>query len=121
MINCLLVGLGGFFGSVCRYLIGLIPISESAVFPIKTLLINVLGAFVIGVLMFSFQGARSMDPKLLLMLRVGVCGGFTTFSTFAFETFELLEGNSFAAAILYAALSLALGIGAVYAARAIFS
>lgn len=119
MINCLVVGLGGFLGSVCRYLIGLIPVSESTVLPIKTLFINLLGSFVIGLIAFSLPETKTLDPRLVLMLRVGVCGGFTTFSTFAFETFELIERNCISAAILYAMLSVVLGIGAVFAAKAI--
>ena len=49
MINCLFVGMGGFIGSVCRYLLGLLPVENSQGFPVKTLIINVTGAFVIGI------------------------------------------------------------------------
>ena len=49
MINCLFVGMGGFIGSVCRYLLGLLPIETSQGFPVKTLITNVIGAFVIGI------------------------------------------------------------------------
>ena len=56
MINCIIVGLGGFIGAIIRYLIGLIPVSPQNGFPIKTLLINILGAFVIGlVVAFGVQ------------------------------------------------------------------
>ena len=119
MLNCLFVGIGGFIGSVFRYLIGLIPIPESTVFPIKTLCINVLGSFAIGLIVFSVQGGKYMDPKLLLMLKVGVCGGFTTFSTFALETFDLMKKGATFAAISYLCLSVLLGVGAIIAARAL--
>ena len=48
MVNCIIVGMGGFFGAIARYLIGLIPINPQSGFPIKTLLINIVGAFLIG-------------------------------------------------------------------------
>lgn len=119
MLDCIIVGTGGFIGTVCRYLIGLIPVSESGAFPIKTLCINIAGAFLIGLVAFWTPGGRSLDPKLLLLLRVGICGGFTTFSTFAFESFELLHKGASLAAVLYIALSVLLGVGAIVAARAI--
>ena len=50
MLNCMIVGLGGFLGSVCRYLIGLIPVREETAFPVKTFAINAAGAFLIGVI-----------------------------------------------------------------------
>ena len=83
MLNCLFVGIGGFIGSVCRYLIGLIPVSENTEFPIKTLCVNVIGSFLIGLIAFSVQGGKNIDPRMVLLLKVGICGGFTTFSTFS--------------------------------------
>ena len=53
MINCLFVGMGGFIGSVCRYLLGLLPVENSQGFPVKTLIINVTGAFVIGIVVLQ--------------------------------------------------------------------
>ena len=58
------------------------------------------------------------DPKLVLFLKVGVCGGFTTFSSFALETGDLLQSGRTAAALLYAAASLILGVAAVFAGEA---
>ena len=119
MLNCLIVGIGGFIGSVLRYLIGLLPVSESTVFPIKTLCINIFGAFAIGLIVFSTQGSKTIDPKVVLMLKVGVCGGFTTFSTFALETFDLMQKGAAIAAILYVTLSVLLSFGALVASKAI--
>ena len=82
MIKCLWVGLGGAVGAMLRYLIGLVPVGASNGFPIKTLLINILGAFVIGVLAVLGE-KHSLPPLLVLTLKTGVCGGFTTFATFA--------------------------------------
>ena len=79
MIKCLCVGLGGAVGAMLRYLIGLVPVGASNGFPVKTLLINILGAFVIGVLAV-LGDKHSLPPLLVLTLKTGVCGGFTTFS-----------------------------------------
>ena len=106
--NCLFVGIGGFFGSIARYLIGLIPIREGGVFPINTLLINVAGALLIGIIAAMALKNQEMDPHLILLLKVGVCGGFTTFSTFSLETVGLLESGNYLTALLYVIASVVL-------------
>ena len=123
-LNCLFVGLGGFVGSVLRYLVGFIPTGAVAAFPIKTLVINIVGSFVIGlVCALASKLGTAMNPQLLLFLKVGVCGGFTTFSTFALESNSLIQaGNTPLAvlyAVLYAVLSVTLSIAAVFAAQAL--
>ena len=90
MAECLFVGIGGFIGSVCRYLIGLIPLSQSNGFPVKTLVINVAGAFAIGLISAAAKHT-GLDGRAVLFLKAGICGGFTTFSTFALETVTLFE------------------------------
>ncbi len=117
MIDCLIVGIGGFLGSVCRYLIGLLPMKAGHGFPVKTLLINVAGAFVIGLIAALGAKGKAMDPRFVLMLKVGVCGGFTTFSTFAYESAELLQSGRIGMAAAYAALSVILGVLAIFAAQ----
>ena len=117
MVNCIFVGLGGFLGAVCRYLIGLVPMKAQPVFPVKTFLINIIGAFVIGLIAALVAKNSSMDPHLILFLKVGICGGFTTFSTFAFETTDLLQSGNTGMALLYAILSVVLGVLAVFAAQ----
>lgn len=118
MAECLLVGIGGFIGSVCRYLIGLIPLSPSNGFPVKTLVINVAGAFAIGLIAAAAKNA-DISPRIVLLLKTGICGGFTTFSTFALEISDLIRGGSWAAAAAYMLLSLILGVAAVFAAGAL--
>ena len=86
MLNCLAVGLGGFAGSVCRYLMGLLPLGRNWAFPIRTLAINLIGSFVIGAVTALALKRSDPDPRLVLFLKAGVCGGFTTFSSFALET-----------------------------------
>ena len=117
MIECLFVGVGGFIGSVCRYLIGLIPLKVENGFPVKTFVINIAGAFLISLLTAFASKQKTINPQILLMLKVGICGGFTTFSTFAFETADLMQKGSVAVAIAYMVFSLLLGVLAVFAAQ----
>lgn len=118
MMDCIVVGIGGFIGSVCRYLIGLIPVNENWVFPIRTFAINVIGSFVIGVIAAAALKNNSLNPRFVLFLKVGICGGFTTFSSFALETGDLLSGGNVWTAVLYVALSMAAGVAAVFAGQA---
>ena len=119
MAECLFVGIGGFIGSVCRYLIGLIPLSQSIGFPVNTLVINVAGAFAIGLIAAAAAKNADISPRIVLLLKTGICGGFTTFSTFALEISDLIRGGSWAAAAAYMLLSLILGVAAVFAAEAL--
>lgn len=114
MLNCIIVGIGGFIGTVCRYLIGLLPIKTDNGFPIKTLIINVVGAFAIGLIAAIATKNKSFNPQLALMLRVGVCGGFTTFSTFAYEAADLMKNGGTAVAFCYILISVVLGVAAVF-------
>ena len=119
-LNCLFVGLGGFVGSVLRYLVGFIPTGAVTTFPIKTLVINIVGSFVIGlVCTLASRLGTAMNPQLLLFLKVGLCGGFTTFSTFALESNSLIQAGNTPLAVLYAALSVTLSIAAMFAAQAL--
>lgn len=117
MLNCVIVGLGGFVGSVLRYLVGKLPLGAASGFPVNTLIINVLGSFVIGILAALGTKYSDFDPRLMLLLKVGLCGGFTTFSTFSLETFELIRVGSYGTAAAYAVLSAVLGVLAVLLAH----
>lgn len=119
MRACIIVGLGGFLGTVCRYLLSLIPISEKTSFPVVTLTINILGAFVIGILAGLSIKKPGFSAEWMTFLRVGICGGFTTFSTFALETTNLFGSGKAWAGALYILLSLILGIAAVLAGKSI--
>ena len=106
IVNCLCVGAGGCVGAIARYLMGLaIPAHQSG-FPLGTFAVNVIGAFAIAFIATWFLRHVGLDARLLLFLMTGVCGGFTTFSTFSLETLALFEGGKYATAALYAGGSL---------------
>ena len=115
MLNIIAVGLGGFIGAVLRYLIGLIPVNEATAFPIKTFLINIIGCIAIGIITVAASKNHTLNPHLVLFLKVGVCGGFTTFSTFALETATLIKNGNAGIALLYMLGSALVGVGEIFA------
>lgn len=119
MLNCLVVALGGGIGACLRYLIGLIPLKEPFIFPVKTLVINLLGCFVIGLVASLALKNSSLSSKLVLFVKTGLCGGFTTFSTFALETETLIKTGQSEQAVLYVALSVVAGVGLAFAGQVI--
>ncbi|MDD6449203.1 MAG: fluoride efflux transporter CrcB [Lachnospiraceae bacterium] len=118
MIKCLIVAAGGAIGAVIRYLIGLLPMSPENGFPLKTFFINVVGCFLIGIVA-ALADKNAMDPELVLFIKVGICGGFTTFSSFALETEGLLAKGTMNVALAYVLLSLICGVLAIFAAEKI--
>ena len=111
-IKCLAVGIGGFLGSVLRYLLSEIPIKQLN-YPVNTLITNIIGAVIIG-MVISYADKTGMRPEKLLLLKTGFCGGLTTFSTFSHETFKLIENGSLLLAGSYVILSVACSIVGVY-------
>jgi fluoride exporter len=109
-VNCFMIGAGGAAGAVCRYLFGMLPLKPQNGFPVNTLLINIFGSFCIGIITALAGKNGRLDPKIMLFLKVGFCGGFTTFSTFSLETFGLLQAGNYIPAALYMALSFVLCI-----------
>jgi CrcB protein len=110
----LAVAVGGATGSVARYVLGLLLLRASSGFPVSTLLINVAGSFLIGLLARLFD-APDHHQVLRVALTVGICGGFTTFSTFSAETVTLLQEGKAGRAALYVTVSLVLGVLATFA------
>jgi len=111
-IKCLAVGIGGFLGSVLRYLLSEIPVKQIN-YPVNTLITNIIGAVIIGMVV-SYADKTGMRPEKLLLLKTGFCGGLTTFSTFSHETFKLIENGSLLLAGSYVILSVACSIVGVY-------
>lgn len=113
--NILLVGIGGFVGSVARYFLSKLNLYvDFFAIPIGTLSINILGSFVIGFLTGISEKSTIMTADLRLLLMVGVCGGFTTFSSFTNENLILMHNGQFLSVFLYTGLSILLGFLAVY-------
>ncbi len=105
MVDFLIVGFGGFIGSVARYLFGKIPVFASLGFPVSTLLLNFIGCLFIGIISSS-----ALDFKFDLFLKIGICGGFTTFSTFSLEMFNMIKSGKTSLAIIYCFASVLLGL-----------
>lgn len=113
--NILLIGTGGFIGSVARYFISKLNLTfDFFSIPIGTLTVNVLGSLLIGFLTGIADKSTLLNTELRLFLMVGLCGGFTTFSTFTSENLMLLHNGQFISVLLYTFLSLLLGFTAVY-------
>ena len=112
----LIVGVGSFAGGALRYIfsVGLSKLGRLWAFPIGIMVINILGCFLIGVLYGYFKSKATTDPVLPLLLMTGVLGGFTTFSTFSFETVQLLQQNEWLKAAFYVVGSVGLGVVACY-------
>jgi fluoride exporter len=111
----LIVGTGGFIGTVLRYLVQVYAEKlMNSTFPLGTLLVNVAGSFLIGIIYAFAEKGNLMNSEWRIFLAVGICGGFTTFSTFAMDNLNLMKDNSLLQLMLYAGGSLFLGIMAVY-------
>ncbi len=109
MVVWFAVALGGAAGSVLRYAIGLAFVRTSLAFPFGTLLVNVLGSFLIGVFARWFS-APGLDPVWRIALTVGFCGGFTTFSTFSAELITLAQEGRTLRAAIYVVVSVSLAV-----------
>lgn len=111
----LIIGTGGFFGTVSRFLTTrFLQNHLASSFPYGTFAVNIIGCFLIGIIYGISERSNFMNPELRMFLTVGFCGGFTTFSTFANENVALLkDGNIFYVA-LYVSLSVFIGILATF-------
>ena len=113
--NLLIIGSGGFIGSIARYLVSQLNLSVNFhSIPVGTLLVNIIGCFLIGFLTGVADKSMILTTEWRLFLMVGLCGGFTTFSAFANENLMLLHNGQMLAVLLYTALSILLGFLAVY-------
>ena len=112
------VALGGMLGTLSRYFVqNLLPLRSPSAFPLGTLLINLLGSLVLGVVL-RMTLDTTVSPELRVGLAVGLCGGFTTMSAFAYETLGLIGGGQYARAGLYVLISVTGSVLAVAAGAA---
>ncbi len=110
------VALGSAIGGVARYLLGgWIQQRTGSSFPVQTLFINVSGSFLLGFLQRYGLETTVLSPEVRTMLTIGFCGGYTTFSTFSYETVRMLEDADWYRAALYTGLSVALTVAAAVA------
>jgi CrcB protein len=111
----LLVGTGGFLGSISRFLASrFMQDNFPTAFPFGTFLVNVTGCFLIGLIYGFSERSALLTPGWKMFLAVGFCGGFTTFSTFVNENLALLRDGEFYYFFLYTGLSVFLGIAATF-------
>ncbi|HEY7307311.1 MAG TPA: fluoride efflux transporter CrcB [Bryobacteraceae bacterium] len=115
MAKYLFVMLGGALGAVSRFALGTwVGRWYFAVFPLGTFLINVTGSFLIGALMMFFLNRPSIHANWRLFLVTGILGGYTTFSSFEWETLSALRAGANAVALSYLLLSVAVGLGGAW-------
>ena len=116
MMKVFLVGIGGFIGASSRYLMTIV-ISRfiSSTFPYRTLLCNIIGAFLIGIFMAISSTYNWMSNEVRLFLTTGILGGLTTFSTFSYETISLFETGKYVMATvnIFGSIILCLGFSAL--------
>ena len=95
-MNFLIVAIGAGLGGGFRYLLsGIVQRLLPAFFPYGTLVVNIIGSVILGFLIFGFDEKSLLHPSVRLFIGVGFCGGLTTFSTFSFETFNLIRDTEF--------------------------
>jgi CrcB protein len=119
-VQLILIALGGALGSVCRYgLSTAIEQLSSAFVPYGTFAVNVSGCLVFGLIMGAAQQRFVLGPSERAFLLIGILGGFTTFSTFTYETFALLQDGEFVRALVNAGGQLLCGLVALWAGYAL--
>ncbi len=117
MVNYILISIGAALGGVFRYgLASLIQKRIESFFPYGTMIVNILGSFVLGFIMYYLDEKKLLSPQMRLFLTVGLCGGFTTFSTFSYETLNLIKNSQFLLATTNVIGSVLLCLIAIYLA-----
>jgi CrcB protein len=117
LIKYLIVFIGAGIGGGFRYwLSSAIQKLFPPYFPFGTLAVNLIGSFILGMMIFGFDEKELISPSLKLFIGIGFCGGFTTFSTFSFETFNLIRNTEFLFASLNILGSITLTVLGIYLA-----
>lgn len=113
--NLILVGVGGFLGSVFRYLVTILLARQfTTSFPLGTLTVNIVGCFLIGILFALSEKGNLLTPEWRIFLTTGFCGGFTTFSTFSYESIRLLQDGEILYLSLNVIVSVVIGFASTY-------
>ena len=121
MLNVIAIFIGGGLGSIVRYLISNLLRTYSMDFPLATLSVNIIGSLILGFTIALFWNKVSdslfFHDTVKLAITVGFCGGLTTFSTFSWETFDLIKNGEYLLALIYTVISilvcvLAISLGA---------
>jgi fluoride exporter len=116
--SVIIVGIGGFIGSALRYLVSRgIQANSFSLFPWGTFTVNVVGCLLIGIIYGISEKGNLLSPGMRLFLAVGICGGFTTFSSFSNDAYLLLQDREWLRVTLFATLSFFFGLVAVYLGR----
>lgn len=114
-MNFLIVVVGAGLGGGFRYLLsGAVQKFLPVFFPYGTLVVNVVGSIILGILIFGFSEKGLLHPSMRLLIGVGFCGGLTTFSTFSFETFNLIRDTEFFLAGINILLNVTLTLIGIY-------
>jgi CrcB protein len=116
MINIIAVGMGGFIGASLRYLIseGSLKLLGNNSLPYGTLFVNILGGFLIGFIMVLSTKTGGITPTVKMFLTTGLLGGLTTFSTFSYETINLISNSNYMLGGINACLNLSLSLTGVW-------
>ena len=117
MLNLFAIFIGGGLGCLSRYGIAVLLKTYSMDFPLATLSVNIIGSLILGFAAALFWKEASIHTSLKLAITIGFCGGLTTFSTFSWETFDLIKNGEFLLAVIYSCISvlaclLAISLGA---------
>lgn len=116
LVNAVMIGSGGFLGTLARFgLNGFVQRQlPSAAFPYGTLAVNLMGCFLIGSVAGFAEERQFLGQEIRAVVLIGVLGGFTTFSTFGYDTFEMLRDGNYARATCNAGIHVALGVALVW-------
>ena len=113
--NLFLIGAGSFIGGICRFLCQqLVQKNLPSSIPLGTLGVNVIGCLIIGIIYGFSARVNILSPELKFFAATGFCGGYTTFSSFAYENIIMMQNDQFFNTALYILMSMIIGFGAVY-------
>lgn len=113
MLNVIAIFLGGGLGSLTRYWVSNLLKMYSMDFPFATLCVNLISSFILGFIIALFWQKSHLHPTIKIAITVGFCGGMSTFSTFSWETFDLIKNGEFILAFLYVFISVLACVSAI--------